>query len=293
MRSFLGFILMLTMACSTAVARDIFVDNLAGDDRHGGQTSVAQGVEGGPCRTIGKALRIAQPGDRIVVANTGEPYRECLSVQAASHSGSDAFPFQIIGNGAVLDGTVSLVDAQWEHFRGDIHRTRPARMSYQQLFVAGAAAPRKTPEAGQPIELAPGEWALLEGWLYFCCEKDRLPGNYDLSCCLHPVGITLYEVHDVIIENFTIRGFYLDGVNCHDQVTRSDLINVRSEYNGRSGFSIGGASRVRVDTCSAAGNGAAQLRTEGYSITQLLDNQFDPASAPAIVREGGEVIDGP
>jgi hypothetical protein len=292
MRRILVLLILLATAGSTASARDIFVDNLAGDDGHGGQSAVAQGVEGGPCRTIAKALRIARRGDRIVVANTGEPYRECLSVQAAHHSGSDAFPFQIIGNGATLDGTVSLVDAHWEHFRGDIHRTRPARMSYQQLFVAGVPAPRKASSRGQPIELAPGEWALLEGWLYYCCEKDRLPDDYDLSCCLHPVGITLYEVHDVIIENLTIRGFFLDGVNCHDQVTRSDLINVRSENNGRSGFSIGGASRVRVDRCSAAGNGAAQLRTEGYSITQLVDNQFDPASAPAIVREGGEVING-
>lgn len=292
MRRIHGWVLLTALACSTAAARDIYVDNLSGDDRHGGQSTIAQGAEGGPCRTIAKALRIAQRGDRIVVANTSEPYRECLSVQAANHSGSDAFPFQIIGNGATLDGTVSLVDAQWEHFRGDIHRTRPARMSYQQLFVAGAPAPRKTPQAGQPTELAPGEWALVEGWLYYCCEKDRLPADYDLSCCLHPVGITLYEVHDVIIENFTIRGFYLDGVNCHDQVTRSDLVNVRSEYNGRSGFSIGGASRVRVDTCSAAGNGAAQLRTEGHSITQLVDNQFDPTSAPAVVREGGQIVEG-
>ena len=56
-------------------------------------------------------------------------------------------------------------------------------------------------------------------------------------------------------------------------------------------ISIGGACRVRVDTCTAAGNGAAQLRVEGYCIVQTIDNTFDATSAPAIVREGGTIIE--
>jgi hypothetical protein len=97
-------------------------------------------------------------------------------------------------------------------------------------------------------------------------------------------------VHDVIVENLNVRGFYLDGVNCHDNVTRSDLLGLECSHNGRSGISIGGASRIRIDTCTAAGNGAAQIRTEGYSITMLVDNKLDATSAPAVVSEGGKVV---
>ena len=97
-------------------------------------------------------------------------------------------------------------------------------------------------------------------------------------------------MHDVIVENLNIRGFFLDGVNCHDNVVRSDLLGLNSSHNGRSGISVGGASRVRIDTCTAAGNGVAQVRTEGYSITALVDNKLDPASAPALVQDGGRVV---
>jgi hypothetical protein len=273
-----------------AAARDIFVDNVHGDDRKGGQAPDSQGEVGGPCRSIAKALRIARPGDRIVLANHGVPYRESVSIQGANHSGDANYPFQIQGNGATLDGTMSLADAQWEHYLGHIFRTRPARMSYNRLFLDEQPLVRKRPVSGKPSEIAPLEWALQDGWLYFHCEKDRLPQSYNLSCCLHPAGITLYDVHDVIVENLIVRGFYLDGVNAHDTTTRTDLIGLVCQDNGRSGISVGGASRVRIDTCTAAGNGEAQVRTEGYSIVQMVENQLDPTSAPAILQDGGRVI---
>jgi len=80
-------------------------------------------------------------------------------------------------------------------------------------------------------------------------------------------------------------------VNCHDNVVRSDLLGLTSSHNGRSGISVGGASRVRIDSCTAAGNGVAQIRTEGFSITMLVGNMLDPTSAPALVKEGGKVVE--
>src|SRR6266567_3812414 len=58
----------ILLACTSASAGDIFVDNVLGDDRRGGTTAIVTGEGGGPCLSIAKALRIAQPGDRIVVA---------------------------------------------------------------------------------------------------------------------------------------------------------------------------------------------------------------------------------
>jgi hypothetical protein len=290
MRAFLAASAVWLLVSSSAAGREIFVNNQAGDDRRAGTVADSQGGLG-PCRTIGKALRIAGPGDRIIVANTGEPYRESITLQGARHSGSDAFPFTIVGNGAVLDGTVSLAAASWEYAGNDTFRTRPPYLSFQQLFIDNLPAPRKQPRPGEFPALAPREWCLFEGWLYFRVEPGRLPQSYDLACCGAQAGITLYDVHDVVVMDLAVRGFWLDGVNCHDNVRRSDLVRIAASENGRSGLSIGGASRVRVDTCTAAGNGAAQFRMEGFCRVQLLDNTFDAATAPAIVREGGTVVE--
>jgi hypothetical protein len=281
----------LCLLCfSTAAARDIFVNNQLGDDRRGGSAPTAEGGLG-PCRTIAKALRIAERGDRIVLANTGEPYRESITIQGARHSGSEMYPFVIAGNGATLDGTISLATAKWKYVGGNVFRTRPPYLSFQQLFLDGQPAVRNQPATGNAPALAPRQWCLFGGWLYFRVDEGKLPQSYDLACCGEQCGITLYDVHDVIVEDLAVRGFWLDGLNCHDNVRRSDLVRVTAVENGRSGISVGGASRVRIDTCTAAGNGAAQVRLEGFCRVQLLDNKLNDASAPAIVKEGGTIVE--
>src|SRR4051794_38601022 len=100
-------LLLLSLFASPALARDIFVDNQLGDDRRAGTSPIVTG-ETGPCLSIAKALRVAQPADRIVIANTGRAYREGITLQGARHSGTTRFPLTIVGNGAVLDGTMSL-----------------------------------------------------------------------------------------------------------------------------------------------------------------------------------------
>jgi len=273
------------------VGRDIFVDNLGGDDRRNGRSKTSQGSASGPCRTIAKALRIAEAGDKISLVNTGEPYRESISVQAGRHSGIGDYAFEIIGNGAVLDGTVSLADAQWEYLGRDIFRVQPRLMSYQQLFLGEQPAIRKPIVDGKFPRLKPLEWCLRDGYIYFCVEPQHLPQGYAPRCCGLTVGITLYDVHDVVISDLIVRGFQLDGINAHDNVRRSDLLGVTCQANGRSGISVQNSSRLRIEGCIVSGNGAAQIRQEDFSIVQMIGNQLDPASAPAFLRLGGKVVE--
>jgi hypothetical protein len=290
MRSFIVCLSLLSLS-SSVLARDIFVDNRNGDDRRNGATPTSEGAASGPVRTVAKAIRLCNgDGDRIVLVNSGEPYREQIAVQGPRCSGTAGRPFEIVGNGCVLDGRASLVDAAWEIHRENVFRVQPKYMSFQQLFLGDALAVRRYSADRLVPDLQPLEWCLLNGYLYFRVEQDMLPDSYQISCCGEQAGITLYNAHDVVISDLVVQGFYLDGVNAHDNVRRTDLIGVTSINNGRSGFSVGGASRVRIDNCAAAGNGAAQVRTEGYSITQIIDGAFDPATGPALVREGGRVI---
>src|SRR5262249_16900547 len=99
-----GTVLWLSMA-TAASGRDIYVNNLTGDDHFNGEASVIRTPSEGPTRSIAKALRRALPGDRIVVANTEVPYRESISLWGEHLSGGPAGPLVIEGNGATLDGS--------------------------------------------------------------------------------------------------------------------------------------------------------------------------------------------
>jgi hypothetical protein len=280
---------------SAAAARDIYVNNLDGDDRSLGSRPRAAAGIGGPVATISKALRLAEAGDRIVVIDTGQPYRESLSLVGTKHSGSTIRPFIIEGNGAVLDGTSAVPNGAWKHHLGDVFYFEPLRLGYQQLFLNGHPAVRH-PAAPSDVSLpalAPLEWCLKDGRIYFCVEAGRLPSDYELACCSLQTGITLYYVQDVVIRDLIVQGFHVDGVNSSDAVRSAKFEGLTCRGNGRSGITAAGSSRVEVDDCRLGNNGASQLRSEGYSQTQVFRSQLIGNTAPALVYEGGRVtIDG-
>lgn len=277
-------------AAASSSARDIYVDNVAGNDLFNGAAAQASGNTG-PCRTIARALRSANKGDRIILANTGEPYRESITLQAGVHSGSIDQPFQIVGNGAILEGAAPMPRRGWEHVDDNIFRFSPPRKSYQMLFLSGVPAEhvRATPSDYQLPELKPLQWCLFERHIYFRAEPGKLPQDYDVSYSALPVGITMYEVRQVVIRDLIVQGFQLDGINAHDGVFGASFIGVTCRGNARSGISVGGASRVRLDGCVVGNNGAAQLRTEGYSHTRVINSHLLDNTAPPVVRKGGTV----
>jgi parallel beta-helix repeat protein len=289
-RAFAFAAICFALAHSAAYARDIHVNNLAGDDTDNGASPESAGGGNGPYRTIAKALRNADKGDRIILANTGESYRESVTFQAGRNSGYAGDPLVLDGGGAILDGSVQLGAGIWEHTNKDIYRFRPPRMSHQQLFLDGRPAVRRhMSEDGRPPTLKPLEWCLFDGHIYFRCEKDHDPYVYSLSCAGQTVGITLYEVRNVTISNLIVQGFQLDGINAHDSAFNVTIDNVTARGNGRSGISVGGASRVRIEGCLVGNNGAAQVRTEGRSITEIVDSDLLDNTAPPLVQEGGQV----
>ena len=108
MRYVAGLVLVWLALPSAAGARDIYVNNVAGDDRFDGTAAVTQGARIGPCRTVTHALELAGKGDRVILAVTGQPYRESITLQAGRHSGFGEHPFEIVGNGAILEGLASV-----------------------------------------------------------------------------------------------------------------------------------------------------------------------------------------
>jgi hypothetical protein len=271
-------------------SRDIYVNNVMGDDRNDGSAADVVGNRIGPYRTLSRALRATRTGDRVHVANTGQPYRESITLQGARQSGFPDAPFELVGNGAVLDGTQPVPPDAWSYVEGNLFRFQPPKTAFQMLYLEGKPVRRREARSLDDLgRLQPLEWCLYQQHVYFRGEANRQPQSYAMSFAGMQVGVTLYEVRHVIVKDLVIQGFQLDGVNAHDGVRETTLSALNCRGNGRSGISVGGASRVRIDACLVGNNGTAQVRTEGFSHTQLTGCDLVDSTAPRIVREGGRV----
>jgi hypothetical protein len=282
----------MALAVSDAAARDLFVNNRSGDDRFTGRQQATQPDGTGPVRSIEKALRLAQQGDRIQIANTGQPYRESISLMGTRHSGFALQPFVLAGNGAVLDGSQPVPANAWEHFRGAVFRFQPPRVEYQQLFLNHRPATRVA--AGgmdvEPPKLNAREWCLHQGYIYFAVEPQKLPSDYPLSFAAKPAGITLVAVQNVAIQDLVVQGFQLDGISALNSARMVRVVRVTSRGNGRSGVTVGGASLVDLDECGVGDNGFAQLLTLPWSETHIRQGELLSNTAPAWVDQGGRVF---
>jgi hypothetical protein len=293
MRSFSrGLLLVLALVSARhAAARNIYVSNVAGNDTFAGTQESARMDRSGPVRTIAKALRLAHPGDQIVLHNTGKPYREGLALVGSRHSGNTLRDFAVVGNGAVLDGSEPVPAGAWEHYREAVFRFRPRHLGPQQLFLDGRPADRVpvADRAGSPPPLEPLQWTALRGVIYFCVEQTKLPADYDLSYAAKRTGITLLHVHDVTVRDLVVQGFQVDGIHAHTGATKVTLNGVVCRGNARAGVAVGGAAQVELQNCLLGDNGRAQLLTMPWSETHLHGSEVLSNTAPAWVDRGGAV----
>ncbi|HEX3869596.1 MAG TPA: hypothetical protein VHV77_04085 [Pirellulales bacterium] len=274
-------------AGTTASARDIYVSNAGGDDRNDGQRTSAS-LARGPVATIRRALSIARPGDRVVLTNTGMPYRESVSLSGPNHCGLPGAPFIVEGRGALIDGSYAIPHEAWEG-SGLMLSFTPGAMTYQQLFAGTQPFVRRHVLEGDdslPLMRA-NEWCLYRRRIYFQPELDKSLLDYDLRCAGMQTGVTLYHVHDVEVHNLVVRGFWLDGINAHDGVSRGKLIGVTCQSNGRSGITIAGSSQCDVFRSTVGGNGTSQVNVEGLAIAGVVNSKVVGDTAPPFVRNGG------
>lgn len=285
------------LACvivSPGLGRDIFVNNVTGDDRNDGVVAANEDVRRGPVRTIACATKIAEAGDRIVLAKTEQPYRESITLQGGRNSGLSTQPFILEGNGATLEGATPVPQGAWQFVSGNVFRFQPRRLHHQNLFLDGIPAVRREAKNDEPLpKLKPLEWCMWRQAIHFCVEDDATPGSYDLTFAAHPVGITLYEVHNVVVTNLTIQGFQIDGVNAHDGARDCSLVSLVCRGNGRSGISIGGASRVEIRDCTLGNNVVTQLRVEQKGRARVATSQLLETGVTPFILDGGKLsIDG-
>jgi hypothetical protein len=283
---------LLLPVLSPLEAADIYVDNLRGNDRFFGSTAESTETHtSGPVRTLRRALQLARSGDRIVLANHSEPYRESLSLVGSRHSGTEQFPFTILGNGATLDGSIPLPTEYWAHSHDDVFRFHPAEPGTLQLYLEG----KPLEEVDSPVDIHNGEaieplqWFMSDGLLFFRVEPGRSIEDYELSISDIPTGVTLLHVRHVRIEGLTVQGFRVDGVHGVNSASEVVLDEVITRGNGRAGVVSGPASKMVLGYCTLGDNGRAQLLARPASETILYECQVFDENTPGIVEKGGTV----
>lgn len=305
MNTFLRLALVVAAALSSSplLARDYFVNNSTGNDAFSGLQETAETQYAGPLRTIQRALKKVQPGDRIILAKTDEPYREMLSLSGPNHRSDGVNPLVILGNGAVLDGTRPIDPRSWKFVADSVYRYEPRRKGPQMLFLDGTPAKRMAGAIGAgviPADSAPlvdrlslDALAWDRDWQfnYFRTEEHRLPETYPLSQAVLDVGITLHHARGVRIEDLVIQGFRVDGVQFADGTNECELSGCTLRGNGRSGVAVVNSSRAVISNCLIGNNGEAQVLASDYSVTILRGNDILEDGAPAIVKTGmAEVV---
>lgn len=287
----------LLAACPCLTAAELYVDNVAGDDVFDATSSTPINNVSGPARTIRSALARARGGDTLIIANQGLPYFESLELAGGRFSGVGGNPFLILGNGALISGARSIAPSDWTYLRNSLWKFTPSRKGHYLLLNGGVPLPEQAVSRSAPLlpKLAPKTWCAWHGSIYYQAgsEPGQSPWQLPLAFAYDQVGISLYDVQNVIIRDLTIQHFRVDGVNAHDRCTGVILQNVQLLQNGRSGLSVGGTSLVGLKDSVAAGNRQAQLIVSEKAQMELLNSPLkEGPGLPFEIRGGHLLIDG-
>ncbi len=262
----------------------IYVDNVQGSDSLNGQTSEAISSHSGPVRTIGRALEKVRKGGTVVIANRGKPYYESLQITGKNGSGFQDHPFRMIGNGVIIDGSKPVPPNAWRQRGINLWSFRPRRKAFYQLILNGKAVPEfaASSTVKKLSEIPLHKWAARKGEIYYRADIGEFPFRKNFRFACRRVGLTLYNVHDVEIEEMTFRYFQLDGVSAHSLCRHLKFSKIHSHGNGRSGFFAGGTSDVTITESQLKNNQKASLLIRGLAGAKLQKTETD--SKPQFIK---------
>ena len=275
----------LLAVCSTASARNVYVNNLAGSDRFDGLSEVRDSGLVGPVRSLQRALLVANFGDTIVIANTGTPYNESLHLTGARHSGNEDVPFRVLGNGATLTGRWTVPPDCWKAEGTNIWSFEPPKKGYYQLFRDDQSVEQfgvlrdRYSVAGLKV----GQYAVFQGRVFYRTGKGEDPRLMNFMMPQMTTGISLYGVRNVIVQDINVEHFRIDGLNAHDLCRNVLIRKVSSAQNSRSGMTVAGSSRVVLRNCEVKGNGANSLRIRERGEADVQDCKLDVEAS--LIRE--------
>jgi hypothetical protein len=225
--------LLLCIVGGMATAETWHVNNQQGDDANDG------GAPGRSFKTIARAIKSVKLSDTLVLANTGEPYREPISLIRGG--GTPAKPFTIEGNGAVISGLRVIPSGDWKRRADGVYEiSGPRPYGFPTLLIDGRQS-----AAGNSEDLQPGQWAWprkpdskREGLLRFHPAAGKTPADYRLEATLGVSGLQVNSSSYLVVRNLICEFHANDGFNIHGECRGIVAENIEGRFNGDDGFSI-------------------------------------------------------
>ena len=260
------------------------MDNLKGDDASNGLDAERIDLANGPVRTIARGLQLTRLGGTVNIANTGQPYYESMELVGGKLSGSPSNPLIIEGNGAELNGSFPVPQTAWRNVEPQLWKFTPFRKGHYLLILDNKALPetRVPPNSRRLPDIPEGQWAAWRGDIYLKTSTLEEPIDLDLWFAVRSTGVTLYDVHDVIVRDLKVRHFRIDGYNAHDRATNILLENITAEENGRAGVVSAGTSFLEIRNPTIRNNGRHSvliLERAGVQINDETNVQPAPTIA--------------
>lgn len=272
MRFILAACVIVCLQGEFVFARDIFVDNLVGDDMFEGRNNVVSDSRTGPVRSLRRAMHLARFGDQIILTRPGAVYYDSLSLTGTRHSGTAQYPFTLIGNGAILSGMRAVPPEGWRKAGPDVWKLTLTRKGFYRLLRDGVPLPESKPDdIENPLaSLAAGEWVAWRGSLYYRGDG-AAPSQQSFAYSAEQTGLSLYQVDHVRIVDLTLRDFRFDGLRAQNMCRDIKLENVTCINNGRAGVAVSGSSHVEIIGGHFAENGRHQIQISGPATATLSD----------------------
>ena len=273
----------------TVSAKTIFVNNVGGSDRFDGTAPTRDSGRVGPVRTLHCAVRLANFGDTIVIANEGQPYYESLTLTGRRHSGNETVPFRIIGNGATLSGLWSVPIENWRQHDDDVWSFEPIHKGHYLLLRDGRQLERVDVGSSfeQPVGLPKGKFTVYRGRVFYKPGRGEDIRNHSFDLAQRTTGVSLYGVRNVVIRDLNVEHFRVDGLNAHSLCRDVLVSNLTSTRNGRSGLTVAGSSSIVFRRCTVRENLVNSLRIMERGQADVQDSELDVE--PSLIREFSSV----
>lgn len=218
-----------------AVARDYYVDSVAGDDANDGLAPTRA------FKTIAKATEKVGPGDTMHL-KPGAPYYETLRIRG---SGQAAKPIRVNGHGAVISGLKPIPDESWVPQGDDLFLSankecfgarRPRVADREGRMIAVPFKP--SPDRFSVKTLKPGEafWNSKGAW--YRAEKGGTPAGRGLRGTYCECGVELLNQSYIEVENLVAEWYSNDGYNVHGSCLGLVFHNIEARWCGDDGFSV-------------------------------------------------------
>ncbi len=231
-----------------SATKEIYVNNILGSDKYDGTSSKPTGSTHGPVATMGKAVSLLKTSDRMIIANTGKPYRD--SIHLFKQSGTPEKPTMIEGNGAIMEGLETVQPSEWRVEPDGLLSLPWGNWLSFAVWVDGRIPAHRVDVTARPSinDIAPGTGVFSSDEMraYFRLPEGKRLQDLHLEVPKRLNGVTIHESSYVTIRNLHVRFYADDGFNEAGECYGLVFENIEASYNGEQGMSAHNAVSATV-----------------------------------------------